>query len=180
MPSADSCPLTDRVTPASAAFGTHILLGLASLVSLAAGRRPARAAPGVGEPVPHRRCPEKGPSPADRNVGQVSPDKNVDLRCTTASFTTPLEPLGFVMLCPLAPEARPSMTFLFVGSQLCTRASSRPLLAETPLPSASGCRLLLRRRGFSRRGLAPHKSTPMPGVHNRFNSDGSESFGNSE
>ena len=164
MPSADSCPITDPVAPAGAAFGAQALLGLASLGSLAAWRRPARAAPGVGEPVPHRRCPEEGPSPADRRVGQVSPDKNVDLRCTTAPFTTPLEPLGFVMLCPLAPEARPalgpsvalalraclrhvrfrspaesSMTFLSVGSQLCTRASSRPLLAETPLPSASGC-----------------------------------------
>ena len=35
--------------------------------------------------------------------------------------------------------ARPSMRFLFVTSLLCTPASSGPVLANAPLPSASGC-----------------------------------------
>ena len=33
---------------------------------------------------------------------QISPDKNVNFPCTTAAFTLPLEPLGFVVLCQLA------------------------------------------------------------------------------
>ncbi len=40
--------------------------------------------------------------------------------CTTASFTAFPEPLGFIVLCQLAPGlSQPSMTFLFVGSQVC-------------------------------------------------------------
>ena len=35
------------------------------------------------------------------------------------------------------PETGPCMTFLFVGSQLCTRASFRRNLAVPPLPSAN-------------------------------------------
>ena len=37
-----------------------------------------------------------------RPVGQVSPDKDVDLRCTAAPFTLPPEPVGFVVSCRLA------------------------------------------------------------------------------
>ena len=33
---------------------------------------------------------------------QISTDKNVNFPCTTAAFTLPLEPLGFVVLCQLA------------------------------------------------------------------------------
>ena len=33
---------------------------------------------------------------------QISPDKNVNFPCTTAAFTLPLEPVGFVVLCQLA------------------------------------------------------------------------------
>jgi hypothetical protein len=35
---------------------------------------------------------------------QISPDKNVNFPCTTAAFTLPLEPSGFVVLCQLAQE----------------------------------------------------------------------------
>ena len=45
-------------------------------------------------------------------------------------------------------------------------ASFRPLLAETPLPLASSSGPLAW-AGYSCRGLSPHESTPMPGVHNR-------------
>ena len=33
---------------------------------------------------------------------QISPDKDVNFPCTTAAFTLPLEPSGFVVLCQLA------------------------------------------------------------------------------
>ncbi|MDA8240797.1 MAG: hypothetical protein M0Z67_10560, partial [Nitrospiraceae bacterium] len=44
------------------------------------------------------------------------------------------------------------------------------LLAETPLPSAStfGSIHYYEHSGFSHRGLAPHKFTPVPGVHKRL------------
>jgi hypothetical protein len=35
---------------------------------------------------------------------QISPDKDVNFSCTTAAFTLPLEPVGFVVLCQLAQE----------------------------------------------------------------------------
>jgi len=36
------------------------------------------------------------------HVAQISPDKNVNFPCTTAAFTLPPEPMGFVMWCQLA------------------------------------------------------------------------------
>jgi hypothetical protein len=48
--------------------------------------------------------------------------------CDTTSFTAFPEPLGFVVLCQLAPGlSQPSMTFLFVGAQVC-----RPLPSDIP------------------------------------------------
>ena len=60
------------------------------------------------------------------------------------------------------------MRFLFVGSHLCARASSRQTLAGLPLPSASS---YIRPKGhyrYSYRGLSPHQFMPMPGVHNHI------------
>ena len=37
---------------------------------------------------------------------QISPDKDVNFPCTTAAFTLPLEPAGFVVLCQLAQGLR--------------------------------------------------------------------------
>jgi len=54
------------------------------------------------------------------------------------------------------------MRFLFVGSHLCTRASFRQILADLPLPSASGYPYFMM---SSHRGLSPHKLMPMSGVH---------------
>ncbi len=71
------------------------------------------------------------------HVRQISPDKNMNYHCTTSSFTLSPEPKGFVILCPLTPETRPYMMFLYVGSQFCAQASFRQFLAEMPLPSAS-------------------------------------------
>jgi len=61
------------------------------------------------------------------------------------------------------------MTFLLVGSQLCTRASFRPFLTETPLPLANTfVNVLTTLTGFTYKGLPPHKFTPMPDVHNKM------------
>ena len=52
--------------------------------------------------------------------------------CATASFTVSLEPSGFVVLCQLAPETRPSMTFLSVGSHLCRWLPPDPFSRRRP------------------------------------------------
>ena len=67
---------------------------------------------------------------------QISPDKNVSFPCTNAAFTLPPEPMGFVRVVPTRPRAKPFMRFLSVVSHVCTPASFRPFLAESPLPSA--------------------------------------------
>ena len=59
------------------------------------------------------------------------------------------------------------MRFLFVVSHVCLPASFRPLLTETPLPSARTFVSIHNHEHhwFSYRGLPPHKLTPVPGVH---------------
>jgi succinate-acetate transporter protein len=71
-------------------------------------------------------------------VKQISPSKNIIFPCTTAAFTLFTVPEGFVVMCQLAPQTRPSMQFLFVSSHFCTRASFAQFLAVLHLPSASG------------------------------------------
>ena len=100
-----------------------------------------------------------------------SPDKDVDFACTTASFTLPPEPLGLLRRLSELPSPDSEsgwMKFLFVGSQLCRWASFGRRLATSPLPLASSCCsiLLMDEPRFSYRGLSPHQSTPMLGVHN--------------
>lgn len=73
----------------------------------------------------------------DRYVEQISPNKNMNFSCTTAAFTLSPVPGGFVILCPLALETKPSMRFLSVSSQLCARASFTQSLTGLHLPSAS-------------------------------------------
>ena len=97
-----------------------------------------------------------------RHVGQISPNKNMSSRCTTAGFTLPAVPDGLRCLVPTRPQTEPSMRFLFVGSHLCARASFGQSLASLPLPSASGYPDDI---GSSHRGLSPHKLMPMSGVH---------------
>ena len=65
-------------------------------------------------------------------AGQTSPDKNVNCPCTTAPFTPFLGPSGFVVLCQLTQESRPSMTFLSVGSQVCRWLPPDPPSRERP------------------------------------------------
>ena len=100
------------------------------------------------------------------HIGQLSPDKNMNFQCTTAAFTLSRAPGGFRHVVLTHPGTRPSMRFLSVGSHLCARASSRQVLANLPLPSASS--YICPHGGhyrYSYRGLAPHQFMPMPGVH---------------
>ena len=72
--------------------------------------------------------------------GQISPDKNMNLRCTTAPFTAPLEPKDFVVLCQLIPEVS---AFYDVSVRQLTAlppASSRHPLTGLPLLLASSYR----------------------------------------
>jgi len=109
-----------------------------------------------------RRGPQSGSRSALRpHVEQISPNKNMSCRCTTAAFTLSLVPGGFCHEWLTHPETGPSIRFLFVGSHLCARASFRPALAGSPLPSASSYRYI----GFSYTALSPHKLMPMSGVH---------------
>ena len=49
-------------------------------------------------------------------VEQISPDKNVNCRYTTAAFTLSPESVGLHHVVLACPETRPYMLFLFVGS----------------------------------------------------------------
>jgi hypothetical protein len=73
---------------------------------------------------------------------QISPDKDVNFPCTTAAFTLPLEPSGFVVLCQLAQElslvcdfCSPDQVRGRLGSHVCHRASFGRLVTLPPLPS---------------------------------------------
>jgi hypothetical protein len=69
-----------------------------------------------GDSIPFEVALSPTPLVSCTAPGQISPDKNVNCPYATVSFTVFPEPLGFVVLCQLAPETRPSMTFLFVSS----------------------------------------------------------------
>jgi len=98
MPSADSCSITGGVAHTSAVPD----LGFLHRVGLTwFARRAAEAGStwrlDLVSRLPAGFLPDEGASLPDRPVEQVSPDKDVDLRCTTAPFTLPLGPSGFVM-----------------------------------------------------------------------------------
>ena len=52
----------------------------------------------------------------ETHVEQISPDKNVNCRYTTAAFTLSPEPMGLRHVVLTCPETRPYMLFLSVGS----------------------------------------------------------------
>ena len=108
---------------------------------------------------------------------QISPDKDLNFRCTTAAFTLSRVPKGFVHVVLTRPGTEPSMRFLFVGSHLCAQASFRPPLAGPPLPSASSYHRPGGQCWYSYRGFSPHQFMPMPGVHKRMDSDAAKRCG---
>ena len=103
-----------------------------------------------------------------------SPDKDVNFPCTTAAFTLPPEPVGFVVLCQLA-QGLSLMRFLSPGS-----GSGQAWLARLPsgflqtvgalLPLPLVCTfgsIHYEHPRLSYKGLSPHQFTPMAGVHKR-------------
>ena len=98
MPSADSCSITGRVAPTSAVSD----LGYLHRVDLTCFARRVAEADNTRRldlvsRLPAGSLPDGNADFQDRPVEQVSPDKDVDFRCTTAPFTLPLGPSGFVM-----------------------------------------------------------------------------------
>ena len=112
---------------------------------------------------------------------QISPDKNVNFPCTTAAFTLPPEPVGFVVLCQLAQELSLVCGFCPSARTFALRlpsdggSPSRPCLrlvllivficGEYFLVLVQGTSCLAVASG---EGRSPHKFTPMPGVHNQI------------
>ena len=99
-------------------------------------------------------------------VEQISPDKNVNCRYTTAAFTASPESMELrhvVLTCPddglvccFCPSAH-SFALRLPPDPSSRRRPCRRLVLVLPC--------LTTVTGFSYRGLAPHKFTPMTGVH---------------
>ena len=106
---------------------------------------------------------------------QISPDKDVNFPCTTAAFTLPPEPAGFVVLCQLAQELSLVCGFYSSAPTFALRlpsdgrSPSRPCLRLVLLIVSININTIGSRTGdFPRpelRRRSPHKLTPMPGVH---------------
>ncbi len=107
------------------------------------------------------------PSPLAR---QISPGKNAMFPRTSAAFTLSAVSDGLRHVVLARPQTRPFMQFLSVASRVCSPASSRPALADSPLPSASGYHwLFMNPCRHSHRGLPPHYIAPMLGAHPSVN-----------
>ena len=63
---------------------------------------------------------------------EISPGKSVMLPCAPAAFTSTGKPDDFAVLCQLVVPYRPSMRFLFIGSQV---SPSLPSPSRSPFPS---------------------------------------------
>ena len=106
--------------------------------------------------------------PDQPHVGQISPDKNVNFRYTTAAFT--LSPESRALLCR---ANSPGDWALYAVSVRRLIALHSDFLRTFPRGSALVfgsylCQCIFTLTGFTYRGLAPHKFTPMPGVHKRI------------
>ena len=111
---------------------------------------------------------------------QISPDKDVNFPCTTAAFTLPPEPAGFVVLCQLAQGLSLVCGFCSSARTFAFRLPSDPSSRRRPclwlvllvvfiyvntLGSRTGDFLPRRHLWI---GRSPHQFTPMPGVHKRL------------
>ena len=167
MASADSCPITGRVTPPSAVLVSAVSAGWASLGSLAAWRRPntrgawtwlAGSPPALNplDPPTSLTAPSSR-SPRIRTWTVAAQPRHLPYPSDRwASSCCADSPLGLSLLWHFCSSAR-SLAAGFL--QTPPRGDALALgLQLRPTPWAwSSCR-----------GLAPHESTPMPGVHNRL------------
>ena len=88
--SADFCPITPRI----AARGAVLAHALAVCFARSGRQRPKRL--GLDQPAGPSGIYAIAPTAC---VGQISPNKNMSLQCTTAAFTLPLDTTGFVIWC---------------------------------------------------------------------------------
>ena len=118
-----------------------------------------------------------------RPVGQISPDKNVNFHYATAVFT--LSPESRALLCGANLPGDWALYAVSVRRLIALRSDFLQTVSrDSALLSR---RSFIRRRlssantfvnmfsiltGFTYRGLAPHKFTPMPGVHQALETDG--------
>jgi len=105
------------------------------------------------------------PWPDQPHVEQISPDKDVNFRYTTAAFTLSPEPGASLCRATL-----PGDWALYAVSVRRLIALHSDFLQTVPRGSALVfgsylCQCIFTLTGFTYRGLTPHKFTPMPGVH---------------
>jgi len=106
MASADFCPVTKRITP----FRAMPLCRSLPSSLVRAGSIPGRQDPLINQSPLWSCLHTKQTSHAE----QISPNKNMDLRCTTAAFTLSPVPVGLRHVVLTRPETKPSMRFLSV------------------------------------------------------------------
>ena len=147
MPSADFCVLTRRVSTKGAI--EKIVSCCVLCVSLKRESRLSTADKCAGYLISRVNLFRQSLMNFLSRDAQISPDKNVNFPCANAAFTLPPEPAGFVVLCQLAQglslicgfcllrlRSGQALSRVVSLSNHCHWASFRPLLAETPLPSA--------------------------------------------
>src|SRR6185369_14747620 len=102
------------------------------------------------------------------HAGQVSPDKNVNCGYTTAAFTISPESMGLRHVVLTCPDDGLVCCFCSSAHSFALRLPSDPSSRRRPcLRLVLGLRCLATVLDSPYRGLAPHKFTPMPGVHPR-------------
>ena len=116
--------------------------------------------------APSRRPLQRRAFLAKCKVEQISPDKNVNCRYTTAAFTISPESMGLRHVVLTCPDDVLVCCFCSSAHSFALRLPPDPSSRRRPcLRLVLGLRCLTTVLGFMYRGLAPHKFTPMPGVH---------------
>ncbi len=106
------------------------------------------------------------------HVRQVSPDKNVNCRYTTAAFTISPESVELRHVVLTCPDDGLVCCFCSSAHSFALRLPPDPSSRRRPcLRLVLGLPCLPTVTGFSYRGLAPHKFTPMTGVHLHLDHD---------
>jgi len=100
------------------------------------------------------------------HVRQISPDKNVNCRYTTAAFTISPESVELRHVVLTCPDDGLVCCFCSSAHSFALRLPPDPSSRRRPcLRLVLGLRCLSTGLDSPYRGLAPHKFTPMPGVH---------------